>query len=364
MKMSLKKIVFNVSPDILKQQYIAIAVKNKLKKVDELQTPTSIVFFITNRCNEKCKHCFYWAKLNKKITELSLGQIEKIAKSLKNKYELLLTGGEPFLRQDLSEICNIFYNNNAESIKIVTNGFNVEQIFSYCKRITRNRKKFSVSISIDGPPQVHNIIRGLDNAFENAVATIKKLKEIGVELDIVTTISKHNYLHIEELINFTGPLKVNHHFSIARDSACVFNLDKHIMQDIDPQEDSCVPVTDLSKIFGKIKTLNEKLNSWLEFDRLLLEYSIYILENKEKLFPCYAGKIDAVIYPEGDVSFCEFVKPVENLASFDYNFYKLWNSDKANLFRNYITNCFCVHGCNLATSMNLDKKTMCRLLIN
>ena len=52
--------------------------------------------------------CFYWDSMQKKTTQLSLNEIEKLSKSLPNLLQLTLTGGEPSLRKDLSEIPKIF----------------------------------------------------------------------------------------------------------------------------------------------------------------------------------------------------------------------------------------------------------------
>ena len=54
-------------------------------------------------------HCFYKSELNKKEEELSLQQIKTIAKTLKHPLKtLMITGGEPFLRNDVPEICGAF----------------------------------------------------------------------------------------------------------------------------------------------------------------------------------------------------------------------------------------------------------------
>ena len=70
--------------------------------------PVNLIFFVTSKCNLLCRHCFYWEELNLPKNELSLDEIEKVARSLPNLLSLSLTGGEPYLRPDLPDIAAAF----------------------------------------------------------------------------------------------------------------------------------------------------------------------------------------------------------------------------------------------------------------
>ena len=71
--------------------------------------PVYFILFVTNQCNAKCPHCFYWENLGKNNTILTLSEIDKFSKTMRPLYHINLTGGEPFLRDDLSEIISKFY---------------------------------------------------------------------------------------------------------------------------------------------------------------------------------------------------------------------------------------------------------------
>ena len=79
-------------------------------KLDEL------IFSVTDKCQFRCKSCFYADTMDnsnlKAVKGLSLEEIKKISSSMGNISKLLITGGEPFLRDDISEICEIFYKQN------------------------------------------------------------------------------------------------------------------------------------------------------------------------------------------------------------------------------------------------------------
>ncbi|MDI6738342.1 MAG: radical SAM protein, partial [Nanoarchaeota archaeon] len=94
------------------------------KKAFSLKTPINLTLYVTNKCNANCRHCFYKSELNIEKEEISLSQIEKIAKTLKHPLAtLMLSGGEPFLRNDIVEVCKIFLKHNkTRRITISTNG--------------------------------------------------------------------------------------------------------------------------------------------------------------------------------------------------------------------------------------------------
>src|SRR3989344_6855666 len=71
-----------------------------------------IILSLTARCNSRCKTCNIW-KINYK-DQLSLDELRKFAENpiLKQVRFLVLTGGEPFLREDIDEIVNMFKKKN------------------------------------------------------------------------------------------------------------------------------------------------------------------------------------------------------------------------------------------------------------
>ena len=80
------------------------------------------------------QNLFFHDKLNQN-NDLSLKEFEKISEKLGFFSVLLLSGGEPFLRNDLEEICRIFIRNNrVDTLLIPTNGILTDEIL----RVTKN----------------------------------------------------------------------------------------------------------------------------------------------------------------------------------------------------------------------------------
>ena len=126
------------------------------KKNSENANKTAFVY-ITNRCNAKCEHCFYWDELNKNVDEMSLDDYKVLANNFKNDVnQVIITGGEPFLRKEIDQISKYFLNNkNIHSLNFITNGVmpdrieeKVNKIMNYASRNTRILVNVSILINI------------------------------------------------------------------------------------------------------------------------------------------------------------------------------------------------------------------------
>lgn len=332
-------------------------------QLKRLKTPANLIFFITDRCNLNCSHCFYAKHLNRKTQEMSLEQIEKTIKSLKNRLtSIVLTGGETYLRNDLVEICKLFYKiNHTKKIILTTNGTLPDIIYNKTKEILDSTNlDIAVQISLDGLKETHDKIRGVKGTFDQVIKTVEKLKTLNnyknFSLSLSTTICKENYDEIEELIKFVKEnLQVFHGLQFVRDShKHTYNIDRDVLSDFTAS--NTLSLEQMKSMNKKLEKLTAGMSSplLLKITNIFDDNAISILENKKRLMTCLAGRVDGVVFTNGDVSFCEFTKPFANLKEFDYNFYKLWTSEKANLMRSKLKNCACIHPCNMINSMRYD----------
>ena len=127
---------------------------------------------------------------------------------------LILTGGEPYLRNDLDQIVKIFYENTkVPVISIPSNGWYLEKMdkqirnmMDWCPLLTLNQQ-----ISIDGIGADHDAIR-MDkqikdgaNSFERAILTIKHLKKLQeiferINIGIIITFTNQNQEKFKDII--------------------------------------------------------------------------------------------------------------------------------------------------------------------
>ncbi len=322
--------------------------------------PPYVVFFVTSRCNSRCKMCFYWKQIEESAqkNELTTEEIKKISKNMPEFYSLAISGGEPFMRNDLAKICQAFIQNNKIShLSIPTNGLLTESIIGQTKDICEisPQTRVEIEFSIDGPAKIHDEIRGVKNNFETAMATIKKLAELekiypNLKIKINTTFSKDNQNHINELTDFLKDnLQINRtNISIMHGQARVKESENY---DITLYEEA---VDYLIK-----KQIVDKSISW--FDILILSIKhqarkllIRAVKNKKYPLKCWALKKFIVIRETGDVYPCEPLnKPIGNLRENNYSLPGLLNSEKGrNYIRNFSSkNCYCTWGCSVLNNI-------------
>src|SRR5713101_7406552 len=89
--------------------------------------PVLLNILVTSVCDMRCTHCFFTDELDdrpRKKLQMKPHEIERIAETLGGTLGvLILAGGGPFTRTDLSEIVNAFYrHNNLESDYVMSNG--------------------------------------------------------------------------------------------------------------------------------------------------------------------------------------------------------------------------------------------------
>ena len=328
------------------------------------QLPPYFIFYPTSRCNLKCSHCFYHDSLNKKHNELTVVEIDKITKTMDPILHLILTGGEPYLRNDLDQIVRTFYENTkVPVISIPSNGWYLEKMdkqirnmMDWCPSLTLNQQ-----ISIDGIGEDHDAIR-MDkqvkngaNSFERAVTTIKHLKKLQeiyerINIGIIITFTNQNQTKFIDILKEI-------HSSVKPDNISInlvrgdpkekvnLDLDLKLYREAVKYRDS---------LFYEKKMTGHKRfvgNKFATAARIMLNKLVNkTFEENKYSTPCYAGNLSGVIYSEGDTYPCEILDAshkIGNIRDFNLDFKKLWLSNKAKKEINFIkkTKCFCTHEC-------------------
>lgn len=360
---SLAKRGYAMLPDTLRRCVVEGYIGYKLIRDKRLKTPTVLTFFITSRCNNRCSHCFYWQELNSSPDELTLDEIATVAASLRHPVHLSLTGGEPFLRPDVVDICRIFYErNNCRQIGLATNGYLTERIVEACGEILKlPLTNLSVQVSLDGLEETHNRIRGVKDGYSRAIATITGLKQLASQdsrfsVAVSMAVQRQNIDEVDGLIDRLLPLSLPLRFALVRGQHFgTYALPAEVANEVDPAENDA-PITDLAVLNSLFKRLDAR-NAAAPYRFLSgrqqeqIRISLKMMAERKRQIPCHAGIVDGVLYASGDVALCELTRPVGNLREYGLDFERLWRSEAAVQMRKGIRNCFCIHGCNLATSM-------------
>ncbi len=185
-----------------------------------MNLPIDCVLAVTYRCNSRCTMCDIW-KL-KEIRELGLEYYKKIPASLR---DINVSGGEPFLRQDIVELVKILHETCPKArIVISSNGYLTDLIEDKMREILKFAPNTGVGISIDGIGEMHDKIRGIPGGFNLSVKTVKTLREkLGMSnLRLAFTISKQNIEHLGKVYDLSRELGVQFTLALAQSSEFFF----------------------------------------------------------------------------------------------------------------------------------------------
>src|ERR1700704_1382932 len=170
----------------------------------------TVILFVTSRCNAFCQTCFYHAELNQP-GDLTFAQIEKISRTMPPITDLWLSGGEPTLRRDLSEIIDTFVmRNGVNRVIIPTNALIKSRVYEVVDQaLSRNpRVDLYLNIALDGYGETHDRIRGVPGNWEKALACIRSLYPLKdkfadrFRLNVKTVVCAENYTEVEKLSEF------------------------------------------------------------------------------------------------------------------------------------------------------------------
>lgn len=342
-----------------------------LKNVFSRNRLEFLILFTTSHCNCRCQICFYWQELNKP-DDLSVDEIKKVSASMGIFRTLLLSGGEPFLRKELFDMCRAFIENNGISVLAVpTNGTFSEEAVTFCMRILDAYPKLilSVAVSLDGFRDLHDSVRGVEGIFDKAVATLKLLSELkrrqkNLELIVNTVITSVNIGQLRPFMDFVfDNFDIDYHdFELLRGDY----KDKSLTL---PAPEAIRKAHALI-LENRTRYLKRKKVNLLEFfsSLSLLNLSQALKErffsNRKNLYVCSAGRNIGVIDANGDVRLCELLPAVGNLRDTGYNFYAVWNSKAADELRRNIkvSRCACTHVCFIKLTSSSYLKTIFYLI--
>ena len=179
-----------------------------LKGVITKNSPFYIQFFITNKCFLNCRMCNI-VSANKSLNVVSLEQINKIAINLRKigAGVVLLTGGEPFLRNDIVEIVKVLKKNGLTT-RLQTAGF-IEKFDNMLECSKLGAKDINISLdTLD--EEKGDYINGVKGSWRKAIKTIGKISREFSTHDTVCAfgcvLSAHNIDDIDAVLDFSNAI--------------------------------------------------------------------------------------------------------------------------------------------------------------
>ncbi len=257
-----------------------------------MQTPVDAVVAVTYRCDSRCNMCNIWQL--PPGDELPPDEFRRLPRTLR---DINITGGEPFLRDDLVEIVRVLDAHcDHPRIVISTNGFERRRIAHAAPGLLAIGRNVGIAVSLDGIGEKHDEIRGIPGGFDKVVETLKQLRTIGYRnVRVAFTAQRANVKHLGAVYDLSRQFGFQFTTSVAQNSDFYFSTDEN--QTVDPLDLG----DELSYVMRK-ELLSFSPKRWLRayFYAGVVAYNV----SRSRMLPCRAGRDSFFMDPAGFVYPC------------------------------------------------------------
>jgi len=150
----------------------------------KFRLPQTLIFFVTSRCNARCEFCLYKEQVANPVAksqELSVDEVSNFAKNYGPLHYLALSGGEPFVRNDIADICQVFIDScDTKVIDIPSNFFYKKNMIESMNQLLEKNNKviFDLQFSLDHLGEKHDLSRKVRGLYEKSIETFKSLEKL------------------------------------------------------------------------------------------------------------------------------------------------------------------------------------------
>lgn len=273
----------------------------------------------------RCHMCNIWKYPTDSKEEIKASDLVTLPKL---KF-INLTGGEPFIREDLPEIVEECYRHTPR-IVISTSGWYDDRVI----RLAEQFPRIGIRISIEGLKDKNDELRGRSGGFEKGLRTLKTLRDMGLkDIGFGCTVSNHNSSDMLALYKLSREMGMEF-ATAAFHNSYYFHKDDNVISN---KEEVAANFRTLIK--EQLKEPHPK--SWFRayFNMGLINY----IHGGRRLLPCEAGTTNFFIDPWGEVYPCNGLEKkywMESMGNIhNAPFMEIWNSPQAQKVRELVKNC-------------------------
>ena len=298
-----------------------------------------LVILPHSRCNCRCVMCDIWRI--RQVREITAADLEPHLASLRELRVrwVVFSGGEPLMHSDLPALTRMLRREGIR-MTLLTAGLTLER---HAAQVAEEMD--DVIVSIDGPAEIHDRIRGVPDAYRRLERGILALRDHRASMPIHgrSTIQYHNFRHLRATVRAAQELKLNSVSFLAADMASeAFN--HSVRWPEEAMASVRLNALEVEELAREIEELIGECQKEIKAD--------FIRENPEKLrriglhFRAHLGQVppvaprcnapwvSAVIESDGAVRPCFFHRPFGNLRG--GTFADILNSDAAIQFRSQL----------------------------
>jgi Fe-coproporphyrin III synthase len=351
-----------------------------LSKVLRRRELESVFLFLTGRCNSKCRHCFYVPHGHdaRPGADLTFAEMERISRSAGHFDKLWLSGGEPFLREDLAEILEMFHQQNrVQAINLPTNALLPDRVERVMARLLETCPDMTIHLnfSLDGLGEKHDRFRGVPGSFAKTIDCLERVeRRFGdnpkLLRNVASVVTVDTIDDAEDLAAYLfRRFRLATHFFEAvrgetRDPA-LQRVSREQLADLHRRLLPCYQAM-ARRLFGKLPRGPRDLAELFFVGTIGLLYDLQE-QNMNGPHPwgmeCTAGQTTMVIDHDGAFRSCEMRPPIGNLRDYDFD---LRAAYRGRAMRDEVTaigggqraNCWCTHTCWMLASMKFSPRSI------
>ena len=327
------------------QRRIERFVTEKSGRADRL--PFGAVYEATMRCNLHCEFCYVGDLLNIEgewRQELTLDAL-RAAFPEREGLQISLTGGEIFMRKDIMSVLELFREKKYACGYLTTNGTIInEQRAEALADLAAAGFLKHISVSIDGPGELHDAARGVSGTFERTTAGLRRLQEAArrkqapLRVSINTTVAHESLEALDQIVEVAQELGVdaiglNHlMFCTPEDAAETVRMIGADDISVITTFITADPGLDIERVRQKVTSLKAKCKA----KNLLFDYRPKVHDQLLDNYYTPGAKLEGrCLYPflharvsfSGKVYFCPFIR-VEVGDLKEQTLEEIWNGDK------------------------------------
>lgn len=288
--------------------------------------PLTAIVAVTYRCNARCKMCDIWKKQASKSAELPADGYAALPDSLQ---DINITGGEPFLRDDLIDIIRTIKQSCPKArIVISTNGLLVDRIKASASGILKLEPDVAIRVSIDSLGANHDGIRGVPHAFKKATESTQFLKQAGIkDLGIAMTLMGENEGQVLDVYRYAQELAVDFSITLVSNSDIYFGSAKSDLRPISLDQLQTIATTEY---------LGWSPRHWFRgwFAESLKQYAA----TSKRQLSCDAGYGFFYLDPAANIYACHIKSALMGNLK-EQGFKDIWDSTRAREARDTLLSC-------------------------
>lgn len=300
----------------------------------------AIQWHITDYCDQRCKHCYIFSEGHSKLISMNLedmihvtNEIISFCNQINRTPYIYLTGGDPILHPDFWKLLEYFHQ---KEIRFCIMGNPFHLTLEVCKKM-KELGCVKYQVSLDGLEEIHDSFRK-SGSFKATLEAIKVIKESGMWVAVMSTVSKTNHKDIPKLIDLVDELGVD-----------VYAVGRYCPTSPLKAYDSNIHMTPLeyksfmeecyqkylehkdSKVTYQLK---DHLWTLFLYEKGIFKPNFEWLGKNQIVEGCNLGRNHITILPSGQVYACRRMdSPVGNI--FQNSLFTIWNSEALNQYRKY-----------------------------